>query len=140
MNTNPDLEKFMLLSKALTAKKNLNEKIGGEYLNRLELQFPADMQAVLAEIDKIVAASPKPTYQEFELKRKLIENDKFSTIIQQILRIWYTSQFVVADDKTDIRTTEQYRESLLWQVVHTDVPGADKKKKYGFWGRKPSLK
>jgi Membrane bound FAD containing D-sorbitol dehydrogenase len=133
---NPEIDKFVLLSEYLTDKKNLNHKIAAEYLNRLELQIPADVQTLFTEMDKITSATAKQ-YWEFELKRKIIENDKFSAIIQQILRLWYTSQFVVADDKTDIRTREQYNEGLLWKVVHTDAPGADKKKPYGFWRKAP---
>jgi Membrane bound FAD containing D-sorbitol dehydrogenase len=136
MNTNPEIKKFILLSEYLTDKKDLNEKIAGEYLNRLELQLPTDTQNLLAEIDKITSAIAEE-YWEFELKRKIIENDKFSPITQQILRLWYTSQFVVVDDKTDVRTREQYNEGLLWKVVHTDAPGADKRKKYGYWKNHP---
>ncbi len=136
MNRNPEIDKFILLSQYLTDTKNLNEKVAGEYLNRLEMQTPADVQILFAEMDKITA-SIAPQYWEFELKRKIIENDKFTTITQQILRLWYTSQFVVADDKTDVRTREQYNEGLLWKVVHTDAPGADKKKPYGFWRNAP---
>ena len=141
MNTNPELEKFIQLSKYLTDSSNLNEKIAAEYLNRLQVQFPADMQTVFAEIDKIpVPVNASQNYIEFELKRKVIENDKFSVIVQQILRLWYTSQFAVLDDKTDMRTREQFNEGLLWKIVHTEAPGADKKQLYGFWGKKPSLK
>ncbi|MGQ0740043.1 MAG: sugar dehydrogenase complex small subunit [Bacteroidota bacterium] len=139
MNKNPELEKFLLLSEHLTANQKLPVKIAEEYLNRLQLQFPADMQKVFSEIDKITASGPGP-YLEFELKRKLTENPDFAVIIQQMLRLWYTSQFAPADDKTDIRTREQYNEGLLWKIVHTEAPGADKKKKYGYWGKKPSLK
>lgn len=138
-NTNPETKKFILLSEYLTDRKNLNAKIAGEYLNRLELQFPADTQNVLAEIDKVISTVPE-NYWEFELKRRIIENDKFAPITQQILRLWYTSQFVVADDKSDVRTREQYNEGLLWRVVHTDAPGADKKKKYGYWKKHPVKK
>jgi hypothetical protein len=133
---NPEIDKFILLSEFLTDKKSLNHKIAAEYLNRLEMQMPVDVQTLFAEMDKITSATTKQ-YWEFELKRKIIENDKFSAIIQQILRLWYTSQFIVADDKTDIRTREQYNEGLLWKVVHTDAPGADKKKPYGFWRKAP---
>jgi hypothetical protein len=139
MNANPETDKFILLSEYLTGRKDLNKKVAGEYLNRLELQLPTDMQNLFAEMDKITSAIPIQ-YWEFEFKRKLIENDKFSPITQQILRLWYTSQFIVTDDKTDIRTREQYNEGLLWKVVHTDAPGADKKKKYGFWKENPTKK
>jgi Membrane bound FAD containing D-sorbitol dehydrogenase len=136
MSQNPETDKFILFSEYLTDKKNLNEKVAGEYLNRLEMQSPADVQALFAELDKIIAAVAKE-YWEFEVKRKIIENDKFSAVTQQILRLWYTSQFIVADDKTDIRTREQYNEGLLWKVIHSDAPGADKKKPYGFWRNAP---
>jgi hypothetical protein len=136
MSQNAETDKFILFSEYLTDKKNLNEKVAGEYLNRLEMQAPADMQALFAEMDKIITAVSKE-YWEFEVKRKIIENDKFSSITQQALRLWYTSQFIVADDKTDIRTREQYNEGLLWKVIHTDAPGADKKKPYGFWRNAP---
>jgi hypothetical protein len=136
MSQNPETDKFILFSEYLTDKRNLNEKVAGEYLNRLEMQSPADVQALFAELDKIIAAVAKE-YWEFEVKRKIIENDKFSAVTQQILRLWYTSQFIVADDKTDIRTREQYNEGLLWKVIHSDAPGADKKKPYGFWRNAP---
>jgi hypothetical protein len=136
MSQNPETDKFILFSEYLTDRKNLNEKVAGEYLNRLEMQSPADVQALFAELDKIIAAVAKE-YWEFEVKRKIIENDKFSAVTQQILRLWYTSQFIVADDKTDIRTREQYNEGLLWKVIHSDAPGADKKKPYGFWRNAP---
>ncbi len=136
MSQNPETDKFILFSEYLTDRKNLNEKVAGEYLNRLEMQSPADVQALFAEMDKIITVVAKE-YWEFEVKRKIIENDKFSSVTQQILRLWYTSQFIVADDKTDIRTREQYNEGLLWKVIHSDAPGADKKKPYGFWRNAP---
>ncbi len=136
MNRNPEIDKFILLSEYLTDRKNLNDKVAGEYLNRLEMQMPADMQTLFTEMDKITAVVAQE-YWEFELKRKIIENDKFSPVTQQILRLWYTSQFIVTEDKTDVRTREQYNEGLLWKVVHTDAPGADKGKPYGFWRNAP---
>lgn len=138
-NKDPEIAHFILLSEYLTDRKNLNAKIAGEYLNRLKLQLPVDTQSVLGEIDKVISTVPEK-YWEFELKRRIIESDKFAPFTQQILRLWYTSQFVVADDKTDVRTREQYNEALLWKVVHTDAPGADKKKKYGFWKKHPVKK
>lgn len=138
-NIDPETKKFILISEYLTDRKKLNAKIAAEYLNRLWLQFPADTQTVLAEIDKVTSTVPEK-YWEFELKRRIIENDKFASITHQMLRLWYTSQFVVADDKTDVRTREQYNEALLWKVIHTDAPGADKRKKYGYWKNHPIRK
>lgn len=137
MKANSELEKFILLSEFLTDKKDLYQKIAEEYLNRLELQFPAEVQNLLSELSKITSETSSQ-YWEFEFKRKVIENEKFSPIIQQILRIWYTGQFIVLDDKTDVRTREQFNEGLLWKIIHTEAPGADKGKKYGFWNDKPS--
>jgi hypothetical protein len=150
MNTKLEIDKFILLSEVLTGKKDLNKKNAKVYLDRLELQIPAGIQKLFAEMDKIISAAPEPNW-EFEFKRKLIENEtkfvetdkvidnnSFSAICQQILRIWYTSQFIVTDDKTDIRTREQYNAGLLWKIIHTEAPGADKKKKYGFWKENPT--
>lgn len=139
MSTIPETDKFILLSEILTDRTALNKKVAEGYLNRLELQLPADIQLLFTEMDKIISAVAKE-YWEFEFKRKIIENDKFSPVVQQILRLWYTSQFIVTDDKTDIRTREQYNDGLLWKVIHTEAPGADKKKKYGFWKENPIKK
>ncbi len=136
MNQGTEIDKFILFSEYLTDKKNLNKKVAGEYLNRLEMQMPSDIQTLFTELDKITGAIAIE-YWEFEIKRKIIENDKFLAITQQILRLWYTSQFIITDDKTDVRTREQYNEGILWKVVHTDAPGADKKKPYGFWRHAP---
>lgn len=158
MNSKLEIDKFILLSKVLTDRVNLNKRIATEYLDRLKLQFPAEIQLVFTEMDKIISSADEK-YWEFELKRKIIENEKkfiesdpkpdetgklkekennsLSAISQQILRLWYTSQFIVKDDKTDMRTREQYNEGLLWKVIHTEAPGADKKRKYGFWKMNP---
>lgn len=151
MNTNTETDKFILLSEYLTDRKDLNKKIAKEYLDRLEMQIPTGIQKLFTEIDKITSATAIENW-EFEFKRKIIENEtrfnesdktaennSFSAIAQQILRLWYTGQFIVSDDKTDIRTREQYNEGLLWKVIHTEAPGADKKKKYGFWKDKPVI-
>jgi len=129
------LNQFIALSCILTAKKDLPSDLAEQYLNRLLLQLPSDTQALLAEFGRI--PENQSSFLEFEVKRRLADNDKFAPVVQQILRLWYTGQFLVTDDKTDIRTREQYNSGLIWEIALVHAPGADLKQPYGYWEKHP---
>ena len=151
MATTTLLEQFVAISKILTGQTNLGTpKIAQEYLNRLQLQYPKEMQELFIEVSKFF--DKQKDYLEFELKRKVIETEKHFPIVAKIVKIWYTGQFSpvkvknididklpMVDEKLDmaLRTKQQYDETLIWKEVHTHPPGDGKKRKYGHWHFSP---
>jgi len=45
-------------------------------------------------------------YQLFEVKRRIVDDKTLGPLAQQIIAIWYTSEFVAADGKTPSAGTQ----------------------------------
>jgi hypothetical protein len=146
------LEQFITVSQILTGQKDLVSKkeIAAQNLNRLQLQYPKEMQDFFLEVSKFI--EKQKDYLEFEVKRRLVETDKYFPISSKIMKIWYTGQFTplkiknieldklpMTDEKLDasLRTKEQYDEALIWKEAHTHPPGDGRKRKYGHWSTSP---
>jgi Membrane bound FAD containing D-sorbitol dehydrogenase len=138
-----ELDGFMNLSKVLTGEPKLDRTLANEYLQRLKGQNPAEIQKILDEFGKI-ADDP---YLVFEVKRRIVEtkepgNEALPSMAQQIIRIWYTSEFfpLGPDGKpgsvADGGTQKQYYRGLLWKVLQAHAP-THSTQKYGYWTTKP---
>jgi len=138
-----DLELFMKLSKILTGEKKLDKNLGSEYLQRLQAQNAPQMQKVLNEFSKI-ADDP---HLVFEVKRRIMETkekgkEDLPPMAQQIIRLWYTSEFfpLGPDGKpgstANVGTQKQYYSGLLWKVIQGHPP-TKSTQKYGYWTTKP---
>ena len=146
------LEQFIIVSRILTAQEDLihKKRIAAQYLNRLQLQYPKEMQEFFIETGKFI--EKQKDYLEFEVKRRLVENDKHFPMVTKIIKIWYTGQFnplkiknieldklTMTDEKLDasLRTKEQYDETLIWNEIHTHPPGDGKPRMPGHWQEAP---
>jgi len=143
MNNSTELENFIGLSKVLTGEKKLDNTLAGEYLQRLKTQNAAPIQKLLDEFSTI-ADSP---HLVFEVKRRIVETkeagkEDLPAMAQQIIRIWYTSEFfpLGPHEKPTPNaapgTQKQYYSGLLWHVIQAHAP-TDSKQKYGYWTKKP---
>lgn len=138
-----ELDGFMKLSKVLTGEQKLDRTLANEYLQRLKAQNPAQIQKILDEFGKI-ADDP---YLAFEVKRRIVEtkepgNEALPSMAQQIIRIWYTSEFfpLGPDGKPGSvaygGTQKQYYRGLLWKVIQAHAP-THSTQNYGYWTTKP---
>ncbi|HEY8184653.1 MAG TPA: sugar dehydrogenase complex small subunit [Pyrinomonadaceae bacterium] len=144
-----ELDLFIGLSKVLTGEKKLDKTLAGEYLQRLKAQNAAQVQKILDEFSKI-ADDP---YVVFEVKRRIVETketgkEDLPPMAQQIIRIWYTSEFfplgpdgkpILGPDGKPVASggsQKQYYKGLLWKVIQAHAP-TNSTLKYGYWTEKP---
>ena len=138
-----ELASFIALSKILTAEKKLDKTLAGQYLDRLKARYPAQMQDLLTAYGTI--ATDK--YVVFELKRRIMDNANLLPIAQQVIRIWYTAEFVLPgpdgkpspDGKAEGGTQEQFYAGLLWKVIQAHAP-THSTQNYGYWKTPPKAK
>ena len=139
-----ELDLFLTLSQILTGEETLNKPLAEAYLLRLKTKNPTQMQKILTKFASL-AADP---YLAFEVKRRILETkvageEDLPLIAQQIIRVWFTSEFFVfgADGKlstaTSTGTQDEYYSGLLWPVVQAHAP-SNSKKKYGYWTKRPA--
>jgi len=143
MTQSTELDLFLALSKVLTGETKLDKNLADEYLQRLKGQNATQMQKILDEFGKI-ADDP---YLIFEVKRRIVETkekgkEDLPPMAQQIIRIWYTSEFfpLGPDGKPGAAasggTQEQYYSGLLWKAIQAHPP-TKSTQKYGYWTKKP---
>jgi len=139
MSKPTDLDRFIVLSRILTDEKKLDRKLAQQYFDRLNTQYAAGMQDLLKAFDAVMADK----YAPFEVKRRIVElkddkgNFKFLALVQQIISIWYTAEFVGSDGKPNPGTQEQYYSGLLWKVIRAHPPTYSTQS-YGYWKKPPS--
>ena len=144
MSQPSELDNFIALSQVLTGEKRLNKALAADYLQRLKAQNPTQMQKILDEFSGI---SSDP-YLVFEVKRRIVETKQagkqdLPAMAQQIIRIWYTSEFFpLGPDGNPVLTNpasgtqQQYYSGLIWNVIQAHAP-TNSKQKYGYWTKKP---
>ena len=135
MAQSTELDMFLALSKILTGEEELDLTLANQYLQRLKEQYPTQMQALLNTFGDL-AADP---YATFEVKRRSIDNKDLQPLNQQVISIWYTSEFVGADKNAKPGTRDQYYSGLLWKVIGAHAP-AHSRQPYGYWAERPSPK
>ena len=144
-----ELVLFVALSKVLTGEKKLDKTLADQYLQRLKAQSPTSMQKILDEFSKI-ADDP---FLTFEVKRRIVETkqagkEDLPLMAQQIIRIWYTSEFfplgpdgklILGPDGKPVPsggTQKQFYDGLLWRVIQAHAP-THSTQKYGYWTKRP---
>ena len=128
-----DIDRFVQLSKVLTGAPSLDPAMAEAYLGRLRAEYPAPVTDVLAAF----AAIEKDQNPVFEVKRRIVEDKALGSLAQKIIAIWYTSEFVGPDGKTNGGTQAQYYHGLLWKVILAHAP-TDSKQDYGYWAKAPN--
>jgi hypothetical protein len=127
------LDRFLRLSEILTGEARLDRTLAGEYLARLQTAYPQEMKDLLLAFGAI-ANDPYPV---FEVKRRIVDDKKFSAMAQEITATWYTSEFLAADGKTAVVGTQaQFNAGLLWKVIKAHPP-AHSTQSYGYWTKPP---
>jgi len=117
--------------------------LAGEYLQRVKAQNAAQLQKILDEFSKI-ADDP---HVVFEVKRRIMETketgkEDLPPMAQQIIRLWYTSEFfpLGPDGKPGPTasggTQKEYYSGLLWKVIQAHAP-TNSTHKYGYCTTKP---
>lgn len=136
-----ELDSFIALSKVLTGEKKLDKVLADQYLQRLKAVYPAPMQDVLKAFGDIAADQ----HLVFEVKRRIAENAVLAPCVQQIIRVWFTSEFSGPGPdgkpdsklgKPDTGTQKQYYSGLIWKVVQAHAP-THSKENYGYWATPP---
>ena len=136
MSSGTELEKFIGLSEILTGEKKLDKTLASQYLGRLKAQYPVQMQALLNAFGEIAADK----YPLFEVKRRIVDDKTLAPLVQQIIAVWYTSEFTAADGKTPSAGTQaQFYRGLLWKVIRAHPP-THSTLKYGYWTKPPKTR
>jgi len=133
MSPGTELDQFAALSEILTGEKKVDKTLAGQYLGRLKTQYATQMQALLNTFDALA----RDKYPLFEVKRRIVNDKTLGPLAQQIIAIWYTSEFVGADGKTpNAGTQAQFYRGLLWNVIKAHPP-THSTLKYGYWTKPP---
>ena len=133
MSPATELDQFTALSEILTGEKKVDKTLAGQYLARLKTQYPDQMQALLNTFSSVAADK----YQLFEVKRRIVNDKTLGPLAQQVIAIWYTSEFVGADGKTPSAGTQaQFYRGFLWSVIKAHPP-THSTLKYGYWAKPP---
>jgi len=136
-----ELDSFIALSKVLTGEKKLDKTLADQYLQRLKAVYPVPIQDVLKAFGDIAADK----HLVFEVKRRIVENAALAPFVQQIIRVWFTSEFFgpgldgkpdSKQGKPDTGTQKQYYSGLIWKVVQAHAP-THSKENYGYWTTPP---
>jgi len=127
-----DIDRFVQLSKVLTGAPGLDPATAESYLGRLRAEYPGPVTDVLAAF----AAIEKDEHLVYEVKRRIVEDKALGSLAQKIIAIWYTSEFVGADNKPKTGTQAQFYSGLLWQVIRAHAP-TNSKLNYGDWRNPP---
>ena len=130
----PEIDQFLTLSQILTGESSLDQGLAAQYLQRLKDKYSGPMQNILTAFSKI-AADERAV---FEVKRRIVGDSSLQPLAQQIINIWYTSEFVSPDGKSNAGTQDQYYHGLLWKVILAHAP-TDSKQDYGYWATAPTV-
>ena len=133
MTENIAVDLFAQLSQILTGASHLDPDLAVAYLGRLRAEYPSQVADTLTAFAAIV----QDEHILFEVKRRIVEDRVLGPLAQQIIAIWYTSEFVGGDGKPKTGTQAQFNSGLLWQVVRAHAP-ANSKLNYGDWKNPPS--
>ena|SRR5437879_266503 len=136
-----ELDSFVALSKILTGEKRLDKMLADQYLQRLKAVYPVPIQNVLKAFGDIATGE----HLIFEVKRRIVESAALTPFVQQIIRLWFTSEFFgpgpdgkpdSSQGKPDTGTQDQYYSGLIWKVVQAHAP-TNSKENYGYWTTPP---
>ena|SRR5713226_9867744 len=134
MSDRTELDLFVGLSKILTGEKTVDRTLASQYLDRLKAQYAGPMTDLLDAFGRVAT----DRYTVFEVKRQVIGNPNLKPLAQQVITIWYTSEFAGPDGKVHAGTQDQYYGGLLWRVIRAHAP-TDSTQPYGYWEQQPIL-
>ena len=135
------LDDFMALSRILTGVEELDEKLGRQYLDRLNGgAFQPKLQEVLNQFHKL----RKGDTLLKQVKEKIVAVDDLRAIACQIILLWYTSQ---TQDNLDLQhppssasfsygTQDEYFSGLAWRIIGAHPPGLSGGY-FGHWRYRP---
>jgi Membrane bound FAD containing D-sorbitol dehydrogenase len=125
-----DAEDFLAVSRILTGERELPEGVAEAYRARLDRAYPAPMTALLEEFRKLPHEGNRGDHLEAALEQK----PELVALAKELITVWYTSQFTLADGKTQDGpgSVEEYRSGLLWKVIQAHPPGVSAGP-YGYW-------
>lgn len=144
---------FMELSALLTGlyniindpeDKKLFERIADEYKRRLLAVFPLELTKLLKVYKDLASANPKPAIDD-ALLSTLRNTQEFKDkdtefVAQQIVNIWYFSQFKDSRDKTaHFLDGGFYEHGRVWPIIKTHPIGFSNQPS-GYWTKEPNYK
>lgn len=125
-------DQFLALSQILTGERQLDPALAAQYLQRLKDKYSSQMQAILTAFGKIATNDNAV----FEVKRRIVGDSNLLPLVQQIIGVWYTAEFVGPDGKVNAGTQQQYYGGLVWKVILAHAP-TDSHQDYGYWAESP---
>lgn len=138
-----ELKLFTDLSRVLTGFEELEqesdekngpaEKLAPSYLRRLKERYPIPMQNLLTAFADIA----EDEHLIFEVKRRIVENKDLQPIASQVIRIWYTSEFLDDLGKPQAGSQREFYGGLLWSAIKAHAPTASRLN-YGDWQKPPA--
>ena len=139
MQLTTDLKHFVALSRVLTAEDNLSAPRAQSYFDRLQKAYPQQMTDLLASF----AAIAGERHLIFEVKRRIVDSAKHAPLVRQIIRCWFTSEFLDPDATgapnpaaPNPGSEDDFFSGLIWPVVEAHPP-ARSRRKYGYWAKRP---
>src|SRR5262245_17360903 len=108
-----EIETFVRLSQTLTGVEPLDLNLAGLYLDRLRTEYPTQMAAALTAFAAIANASDL----DLETERTIVNDNTLGPLAQQIIAIWYTSEFAGAAGTAKTGTQLEFNRGLLWPII-----------------------
>lgn len=138
------VDDFYSLSQLLTGETKLPKTLAEEYYERIYDAYPLALTSLMGKYKKIATDSDV----ESSFKKTILKDPALSppqskaliSFITQIISIWYTAQFVAADNSVrPPQTEEQYLSQLMYPLIHAPVRGYSKLQ-HGYWTVSPFKK
>jgi hypothetical protein len=128
-----ELEMFTALSRVLTGVEELDALLAESYLKRLKERYPIPMQNLLTAFTDVA----QDDHLVFEVKRRIVDNKDLQPIVSQVIRIWYTSEFLDECGKPQPGSQREFYAGLLWSVIKAHAPTGSRLN-YGDWQKPPA--
>lgn len=115
-NESDDFAEFIRLSKLITGRAELDERVGETVYNYLLSDKPGTFELFISEFSSV------KTVTEFSIKEKTTSED-IQILIKTSLRIWYSgwvipNEFLSIEDKA-----YAYEKALVWQINGSSAKG-----------------
>lgn len=129
---------FFSLSKILTGQDRLDEDISEQYYHQLQ-------QKMGIYLDELVGIYRKVDHHQQALDlllERIKDNKQLLHVAQQIVRIWYISQFKELPDVDPTKSPKPevyagyWKKGILWDIIKAHPP-AYSDQPHGYWVEKP---
>jgi hypothetical protein len=128
-----ELEMFTALSRVLTGVEELDAALAESYLRRLKERHPIPMQNLLTAFTGIA----QDEHLIFEVKRRIVDNKDLQPVVSQVIRAWYTSEFLDECGTPRPGSQREFYGGLLWSVIKAHAPTGSRLN-YGDWQKPPA--